>query len=108
MDIQYTREFKRNLQQLSRRYPSLRKDIEPIVEQLKTGQTPGDQIAGTQYSVYKVRIKNSDNRKGKSGGYRMIYYIKTHQQIILITIYSKSEQSDIAAKTIRHIIERHE
>jgi mRNA-degrading endonuclease RelE of RelBE toxin-antitoxin system len=49
----------------------------------------GDQIPGVGYSVFKVRIKNSNNQKGKSGGYRFIYYLKTDTQILLITIYSQ-------------------
>jgi mRNA-degrading endonuclease RelE of RelBE toxin-antitoxin system len=51
-----------------------------------------------------VRVKNSDIQKGKSSGYRMIYYLKTPTKIILVTIYSKLEQADIAAKQIRKIL----
>jgi mRNA-degrading endonuclease RelE of RelBE toxin-antitoxin system len=43
--------------------------------------------------------------RGKSGGYRLIYYVKTGDQIILVTIYSKSEQSDIDASEIADILE---
>jgi mRNA-degrading endonuclease RelE of RelBE toxin-antitoxin system len=64
----------------------------------------GNQIPDVGYSVFKVRIKNSDNQKGKSGGYRFIYYLKTDTQIVLITIYSKSDQGDILAETIYRII----
>jgi len=49
-------------------------------------------------------VKNSDNQKGKSGGYRLIYYVKTSTGIILLTVYSKSEQSDIDANEIKKII----
>jgi mRNA-degrading endonuclease RelE of RelBE toxin-antitoxin system len=56
------------------------------------------------YSVFKVRIKNSNNQKGKSGGYRFIYYLKTDTQIVLITVYSKSDQGDISVETIHRII----
>lgn len=34
----------------------------------------------------------------------MIYYLKTTKKIILVTIYSKLEQADIAAKQIRQIL----
>lgn len=49
-------------------------------------------------------MKNSDVQKGKSGGYRLIYYVKTSTKIILITIYSKSEHEDIAAAEIQQIL----
>ncbi|WP_343327992.1 type II toxin-antitoxin system RelE/ParE family toxin [Leptolyngbya sp. CCY15150] len=60
------------------------------------------------YSVFKVRIRNTDIQKGKSGGYRLIYYLQTTTGIILLTIYLKSEQADIDADEIRAIIEQEE
>jgi mRNA-degrading endonuclease RelE of RelBE toxin-antitoxin system len=53
-----------------------------------------------------VRVKNSNVQKGKSGGYRIIYYLKTQTYIVLLTIYSKSEQSDITANQIKRIIKQ--
>jgi hypothetical protein len=35
----------------------------------------------------------------------MIYYIQLERRIILITIYSKSEQSDVTINRIRQIIQ---
>jgi len=58
--------------------------------------------------VFKLRIQNSDIQKGESGGYRMIYYVKTAARIILLTIYAKSEQIDIAADDIRIVIGEYE
>lgn len=49
----------------------------------------GVEISGIDYQVFKLRVKNSDIQKGKSGGYRLIYYVKTEQGIILLTIYTK-------------------
>lgn len=60
------------------------------------------------YTVFKVRIKNSSIHKGKSGGYRVIYYLKTSDQILLVTMYSKSDQSDITAAEVREILTRAE
>lgn len=68
----------------------------------------GEQISGIGYEVFKLRVRNSDIQKGKSGGYRLIYYIKTENGIILLTIYTKSEQADIAANEIRSIIAEYE
>jgi mRNA-degrading endonuclease RelE of RelBE toxin-antitoxin system len=71
---------------------------------LRNGEAPGDQIPGTGYTLYKVRIRNSDARRGKSGGYRIIYYIQTPTNVVLITLYSKSDQSDVSADEVRQII----
>ena len=83
-------------------------DIEPVIKQLQNGELPGDKITGIGYSVFKLRIKNSDVSKGKSGGYRLIYYCQTAKGIILLTLYTKSERINIAEEDIRQIISQSE
>jgi len=100
--------FQHDLKLLVKRYRAIRRDIQPIIEQLQAGELPGDQVPGIGYSIFKVRVKNSDIQKGKSGGYRLIYYLKTVEHIVLITIYSKSDQGDIAANEIRAIVTQYE
>lgn len=107
MEIDYTREFKRNLRQLSRRYRRIRSDIEPVIDDLKAGNTPGDQISGIGYTVFKIRVKNSDNNKGKSAGYRVVYYVKTMTHITLVTVYSKTDQGDVEEDVLRQILQDH-
>ena len=51
-----------------------------------------------------MRVKNSDISKGKISGYRLIYYLKIKNEIILVTFYSKSEQGDISIKQLQKII----
>lgn len=104
IQIEFTLEFKRNLRHLLKKYPHLREDIQPVLDQLQQGQTVGVQIPGTSYAVFKVRLPNRDVQKGKRSGYRLIYYLKTQNHFILITIYSKSEQGNISADQIRRIL----
>jgi mRNA-degrading endonuclease RelE of RelBE toxin-antitoxin system len=104
----FTPAFNQTLKKLRKRYPHILNDIEPLAIELESGQTPGDRIQGLPYKVYKVRIKNSDAKRGKSGDYRTIYYIETAVQITVITIYSKSDQSDIPTDVIRRLIEEYE
>lgn len=106
--VEKTIEFKRNVKRLGKKYRLIEEDIEPLIKQLEAGETPGDKISGNKYSVYKTRVKNSDIRKGKSGGYRVIYYTVTRLAIILTTIYSKSERDDITNREIENIIEQYE
>lgn len=100
--------FTKNLRNLAKKYRSIRDDIQPVIEQLERGELPGDQISGIGYDVFKLRVKNSDIQKGKSGGYRMIYYVKTAKGIILLTVYIKSEKADIPADEIMGIIVEYE
>ena len=38
----------------------------------------------------------------------MVYYLKTPELVLLITIHSKTEQGDVFAEQIRRIITEHE
>lgn len=104
IDVQFTPEFKRNLRTLAKKYRHIRDDIDPVIEALQAGEILGDQISGVGYTLFKVRVSNQDSARGKSGGYRIIYYLRTSISIILITIYSKAEQADISAAQIRRIV----
>jgi mRNA-degrading endonuclease RelE of RelBE toxin-antitoxin system len=53
-----------------------------------------------------VRVKNSDVTRGKSGGYRIIYYLQTERERLLVAIYSKSDQGDIPHEILLEIIEQ--
>ena len=108
VEIRFSDEFKNNLRKLAKKYRSIRKDFQPVLEDLQQGKFQGDQIANIGYTVFKLRVKNSDNQKGKSAGYRVIYYVRTTTSVILITIYSKSEQADIPASEIKRIIEKNQ
>lgn len=104
MDLEYSEGFKRQLKRLARKYKRIKSDVTPIINAIATGKTPGEQISGVPYTLYKVRAQNSDSKRGKSGGYRVIYYLKTDTRCILVTIYSKSDQSDITADALKRLL----
>ncbi len=104
INVYFADEFKRNLRTLSKKYRHIRSDVQPIVEQLQAGELPGNRIPGINDIVFKVRVKNSDIKKGKSAGYRLIYYVLMPTAIFLMSIYAKSEQVDISVEQILQII----
>jgi mRNA-degrading endonuclease RelE of RelBE toxin-antitoxin system len=115
IQISLTPRFKKDINQLAKRYRSIRKDLDSVIEKLQAGEVIGDacgwlrlRIAGLSYQVFKVRLKNSDIQKGKSAGCRVIFYLKTDTEIILVTIYSKSDLSDIQNQVIEEIIQMFE
>jgi mRNA-degrading endonuclease RelE of RelBE toxin-antitoxin system len=103
--ISFTLEFKRNLRALAKKYRSIRSDVQPLIDRLQSGDLPGDQIPGVNLTIFKVRLQNSDIQKGKRSGYRCIYYLKTETDIILVTIYSKTEQVDVSAARLRSVLQ---
>jgi mRNA-degrading endonuclease RelE of RelBE toxin-antitoxin system len=106
IQLQFTTTFKKNLKQLAKRYRHVKSDLEPLLNDLQKGLLPGDRIPDIGEAVYKVRLLNSDIQKGKSAGYRVIYYVLTAQdQRLLLTIYSKSDQASMLPSEIKALIE---
>ncbi len=105
--VSFTNEFKKNLKSLAKKYNKIKTDLTPYISKLEAGETPGDQIKGTEHKVFKVRLPNSSANKGKRSGFRLIYYLKLPNEIILLSIYSKNTQQDISSSEILNIIENH-
>jgi mRNA-degrading endonuclease RelE of RelBE toxin-antitoxin system len=97
--------FKKDLRKLSRKYPAVLDELERLSLELQADERPGDKIPNVGYDVYKVRLKNPSAQKGKSGGFRVIYYIYVVDKVYYLSIYSKSQQIDISPEEIRAIIE---
>ncbi len=78
-----------------------------LVLQLQDGQLPGDETPDVGYvGVYKERLRNRSARRGKQGGFRVIYYVPQTDQVFLLLLYSKTEVANILAHEIRQALER--
>lgn len=98
-------EVQKEIQRLKRKYPAVTTEVRKLVIQLENDERPGDKIPGVGYDVYKVRLPNPSAQRGKSGGFRAVYYVKRLSYVVLVSIYSKTEQSDIAMEQIRQVLE---
>ncbi|MBE8189826.1 MAG: hypothetical protein HAW58_02930 [Candidatus Thioglobus sp.] len=85
--------FDKSIVTLRKRYKNIGKDIAQLNHELSNNPYLGEKFF--EY-CYKIRLKNSSTNKGKSGGFRVIYYfIGENNYIYLIDIYSKSDQESI-------------
>lgn len=51
------------------------------------------------------KVRWAAGGKGKSGGVRVIYYwVKADDQIVLLTLYGKSEKDDLSAAELKRIV----
>ena len=90
--------FERELKQLVKKYPSIKKDIASLGAQLTQEPRMGTPIGN---DCYKIRMAITSKGKGKSGGARVITYIQiTDENIFLISIYDKSEAENITDKEL--------
>lgn len=106
VNIDLTPEYKRNLKKLAKKYRNIRSDTQFVLTELQEGNFRGDRLSGFGKDdfVYKLRIKNSNLKKGKNAGYRLIYLLESEISILLLTIYSKSEQEDISINEVKSIM----
>ncbi|MFC3122526.1 type II toxin-antitoxin system RelE/ParE family toxin [Agaribacter flavus] len=105
--IDVTRQFSASVKKLAKKYRRIKHDLTELKTALEAGDTPGDKLSNVGCDAYKVRIKNSDNQKGKSGGYRVLYYLKTQDNVVLLDIYSKSEHDSLSDNLIRQIVHQY-
>ena len=104
-NIQYADEFKRRLKPLAKKYHSLRSSVDGLVADLLRNPFLGESYGK---NIYKIRLADASKGKGKSGGFRIIYYltIKTEDSIniMLVTIYDKSEIDSIKKEDVISIL----
>lgn len=108
-----TPEFKRDLKPLSKKYKTLKVSILRLEQELIKNPYLGESYG---HGIYKVRVADESKGKGKSGGFRVIYYhlSKTSEGIdmLLINIFDKSEQSTIkkidAIRQLKSAIEEYQ
>ena len=95
--------FRKRTKSFGRKYPSVTNEVRHLISRLSNDERPGQRIPRVGYEVYKVRLPNRAARRGKSGGFRVIYYAQIDDVVTLLTIYSKTEASDISAREIQEL-----
>ncbi len=84
---------------LAKKYRSLAKDIEQLMNELKENPTFGTPLG---HNCYKIRMAITSKGKGKSGGARVITCVKiVDGNVHLVSIFDKSEMENIADKELK-------
>jgi mRNA-degrading endonuclease RelE of RelBE toxin-antitoxin system len=104
IETRLTPEFQDKFKALKKKYRRIQADIKPIFEDLEAGLILGDRFPGFDSVIMKVRAKNSDAQRGKNGGCRLIYWILSAEIIIMLDIYSKTDQENVTVNEVRQII----
>ncbi len=101
--VKYHPLFGKQLERLERKYRRMTDEVDGLLVQLEQGERPGQRIPRVSYAVYKVRLPNRAARRGKSGGFRVIYYAQLGDRVTLLTIFSKSDEADISIGEIQQL-----
>ena len=100
-------EFKRQLKKLAKKYRSIVDDYEFFLTDLEENPFQGSNLGK---GVKKVRMAIASKGKGKSGGAHVITYniqqVDDTIQIDLLTIYDKSEISNVSDTFIEYLMDK--
>jgi len=98
-----TEPFEQRVKRLSKKHKSIKDDLTSIFKQITNNPTLGKPLGK---GCYKIRIAITSKGKGKSGGGRLITYVRIiHKTVFLLDIYDKSDKTTISDKELRLLIE---
>ena len=101
--------FQRDVKYLKKKYRHIGSDLEKINSLLIDNAAYGDAIGGLEGKVFKARLASSDMSRGKSGGFRIIYYLRNSDNTIyLLTIYAKTYKEDIDPLEIKTLLKKND
>ena len=93
--------FDKQAKRLAKKYPSIKTDLIALINSLETQPAQGVALGN---SFYKIRLAITAKGKGKSGGARVITYLKvTATTVYLSSIYEKGEKETISTKELEGI-----
>lgn len=95
-------DFVRNSKRLGKRYRSWADDFAELLTGLRLNPTQGAPLGR---NCYKVRLAIASKGKGKSGGARVLTYVKVvGETVYLLTVYDKSEREDLAPDELNDLL----
>lgn len=101
-NIELTDNFKKEAKRLIKKYPSLKSELIELVTELETNPTKGIPLGN---DIYKIRLGIKSKGKGKSGGARIMSYLKVEKtEVLLFSIYNKGDKDSISDAAIRQLI----
>lgn len=100
-----TSNFKKEAKKLVKKYPSLKNELEELFILLEENPTFGTALGN---DIYKIRIAIASKNKGKSGGARVLSFVKVSlTSVLLFSIYNKGEKDSISDKEILEFIKEY-
>jgi|MGYP000204778982 mRNA-degrading endonuclease RelE of RelBE toxin-antitoxin system len=103
--IELTDNFKNEAKKLIKKYASLRTEIIELGKELAENPTSGTPLGN---DVYKIRLAIASKNKGKSGGARIISFVKIiDETVYFLSIYNKGNKDSISDKEIEELIKNY-
>jgi len=101
-NIVVTESFKKETRWLSKKHRSIKNDVDELVTALEKDPRIGIPL---EKNCYKVRLAITSKGKGKSGGARVITWVKIiANTVYLLSIYDKTEKENVSDKELDLIL----
>lgn len=100
--IELSANFKKEAKKLTKKFPSLKQELTALFTELETNPTMGTPLGN---DIYKIRLAIASKNKGKSGGARVLSFVKiTATTVLLFSIYNKGDIDNLSDKEIQNLI----
>ena len=99
--IELSANFKKEAKKLTKKFPSLKQELTALFAELETNPTMGTPLGN---DIYKIRLAIASKNKGKSGGARVLSFVKiTATTVLLFSIYNKGDIDNLSDKEIQNL-----
>lgn len=104
-DVILSESFQTSVRRLKNRYARVAEDLKRAIQSLQADPAIGNLIPD-DYGARKLRLPNSSAQRGKSGGFRLIYYVQDEGRhaLWLLLVYSKSDQENISPSELKQLM----
>jgi len=93
--------FDKQAKRLAKKFPSLKNDLAKLIDKLTTEPEQGKKLGN---NFFKIRLAIASKGKGKSGGARVITFVKVVKSTVYLAfIYDKSEKENVTDKELEQI-----
>jgi hypothetical protein len=102
LTITNTRQFNKSAKLLAKKYTNFKNDLKVLREELLMPSANSTDLGD---NFYKIRLQNISINKGKSSGFRVVYFYKTiDNEIYLLDIYSKNDIKTISKNQLLKLV----
>src|ERR1700677_3059087 len=101
-NIQLSPNFKKEAKKLVKKYASLKTELAELFSKLEENPTLGTPLGN---GIYKIRLAVASKGRGKSGGTRVMSFVKvTDTTVLLFSIYNKGDKDSISNSEIEELL----
>ena len=105
MIIEYSESFIKAVKKLKKKYPKCLDDVISEIKKATSNNDYGSRLQNVEAIAYKLRVKNSSIKSGKSGGFRVIIQLYNDKAIVTaMYVYDKREIENLTSNFLKNLL----